>query len=88
MRFGGGGLAHVSTDDLKRVLSRVHDGTLVCPVTHPGLIHAGLPKLIDDLGHLHGLDERSTKAVIVAVLAEREAREKEKARAGSEPARS
>jgi hypothetical protein len=76
LRFGGGGLAHVSTEDLKRVLARVHDGTLKCPITHPTLIHAGLPKLIDDLGHLNGLDERATKAVIVAVLAEREAVER------------
>lgn len=73
MKFGGGGLAHVSTEDLKRVLKLVHDGTLKCPITHPTLIHAGLPKLIDDLGHLHGLDERAAKAVIVAVLAERAA---------------
>ena len=73
MKFGGGGLAHVSTDDLKRVLGRVHDGTLKCPITHPALIDAGLSKLIDDLGHLHALDVRATKAVIVAALAERTA---------------
>ncbi len=79
LRFGGGGVAHVSTDDLKRVLARLHDGTLECPITHPTLIFAGLPRLIDDLGHLHGLDERGAKAVIVAALAEREAFEKRRA---------
>ncbi len=71
MRFGGGGLRHVSTEDLKRVLARVHDGSLECPVTHPRLLRAGLPKLVDDLGHLNGLDARSVQAVIVAVIAER-----------------
>lgn len=71
MKFGGGGLAHVSTDHLKQVLGRVHDGTLACPITHPNLVFAGLSRLIDDLGHLHGLDARATKAVIVAALAER-----------------
>jgi hypothetical protein len=76
MKFGGGGLARVSTEDLKKVLARVHDETLVCPITHPRLVHAGLAKLIDDLGHLHGLDKRATQAVIVAVLAERDAFEK------------
>jgi len=72
MKFGGQGLKRVSTADLKAVLSRVHDGSLECPITHPRIVRAGLPKLIDDLGHLNGLDARSVQAVIVAVLAERQ----------------
>lgn len=72
MKFGGGGLKHVSTEDLRVVLARVHDGSLICPITHPHILRAGLPKLIDDLGHLHGLDARAVQAVIVAVLAERQ----------------
>lgn len=71
MKFGGGGLKHVSTEDLRVVLTRVHEGSLECPVTHPRLLRAGLPKLVDDLGHLHGLDARAVQAVLVAVLAER-----------------
>ena len=71
MKFGGGGLKHVSTEDLRIVLARVHDGSLECPVTHPRLLRAGLPKLVDDLGHLNGLDARAVQAVLVAVLAER-----------------
>ncbi len=71
MKFGGVGLTRVSTEDLKVVLTRVHDGSLECPVTHPRLLRAGLPKLIDDLAHLHGLDARSVQAVLVAVIAER-----------------
>ena len=80
MKFGGGGLTSVSTEHLKQVLSRVHDGTLECPITHPRLVIAGIPRLIDDLGHLHGLDQRATQAVLVAVIAERVAFEKRLAR--------
>ena len=71
MKLGGGGLKHVSTEDLRVVLARVHDGSLECPITHPRILRAGLPKLIDDLGHLVGLDARAVQAVIVAVIAER-----------------
>jgi len=71
--FGGGGLAHVSTDALERVLKRVHDGSLECPITHPTLLRAGMPDLVDELGHLVGLDARAVIAVLVAVIAERRA---------------
>lgn len=73
MKFGGTGLTLVTTEDLRRVLARVHDGSLECPITHPRLLRAGLPKLVDQLGHLVGLDARSVQAVLVAVLAERAA---------------
>lgn len=72
--FGGAGLAHVSTEQLTRLLARVHDGSLVCPITHPTLLRAGMPDLVDQLGHLVGLDQRAVQAVLVAVLAERRAR--------------
>ena len=71
MKFGGAGLKDVSTEDLKIVLARVHDKSLECPITHPRLLRAGIPKLVDSLGHLHGLDARAVQAVIVAVIAER-----------------
>jgi len=71
MRRMGSGLTHVSTDDLRVVLQRVHDGSLECPITHPRLLRAGLPKLVDELGHLGGLDARAVQAVLVAVIAER-----------------
>jgi hypothetical protein len=71
MKFGARGLTRVSTEDLKAVLRRVHDGSLECPITHPRLVVAGMSKLIDDLGHLNGLDARSVQAVLVAVIAER-----------------
>jgi hypothetical protein len=73
MRRMGSGLTHVSTDDLRVLLARVHDGALECPITHPRLLRAGLPKLVDELGHLVGLDARAVQAVLVAVIAERTA---------------
>ncbi|MBN8615946.1 MAG: hypothetical protein J0L92_35475 [Deltaproteobacteria bacterium] len=72
--FGGGGLAHVSTENLTRLLSRVHDGSLECPITHPTLLRAGMPDLVDELGHLVGLEARAVQAVLVAVIAERRTR--------------
>ena len=73
MRRMGSALTHVSTEDLRTVLARVHDGSLECPITHPRLLRAGLPKLVDDLGLLVGLDARAVQAVLVAVIAERAA---------------
>ena len=73
---GGQGLAHVSTEKLKRMLRRLHDGSLVCPVTQMTLVVAGLPDLVDEVGHLQGLDARAAMAVLVAVIAERSALEK------------
>lgn len=74
MATGGAGLSHVPTEALKRVLARLYDGTLKAPITHPTLIHAGLPGLVDKVEHLQGLDARAAQAVIVAVLAERSAK--------------
>ncbi len=73
---GGQGLTHVSTEKLKRMLKRLHDGSLVCPVTQMTLVVAGLPDLVDEVGHLQGLDARAATAVLVAVIAERSALEK------------
>jgi hypothetical protein len=70
MAFGAG-LSGVSTAELRRVLARLHDGSLEAPVSHPTLLRAGLPDLVDKLDHLQGLDARGAQAVVVAVLAER-----------------
>jgi hypothetical protein len=69
--FGGGGLTHLSHEQLERLLKGVHDGSLVCPITHPTLLRAGMPDLVDQVGHLTGLDARAVQAVLVAVIAER-----------------
>lgn len=79
-RFGGAGLTGVSLEQLERVLKRVHDGSLLCPITHPTLLRAGMPDLVDQLGHLGGLDARAVQAVLVAVIAERRARAEADAR--------
>ena len=67
----GQGLRGVQTADLKALLRCIYNGSLVCPITQIGLAENGLLRLGDDLGHLSGLDERGTRAVLVAVLAER-----------------
>jgi hypothetical protein len=70
MSFGAG-LSAVPTASLERVLRHLHDGSLEAPITHRSLLAAGLPALVDKLGHLQGLDARAASAVVVAVLAER-----------------
>ena len=74
MGIGGTGLSHVPTEALRKLLARLYDGSLKAPITHPTLIHAGLPALVDKVDHLQGLDARGAQAVIVAVLAERSAK--------------
>jgi hypothetical protein len=69
----GGGLTHVPTEKLEPMLKRVHDGSLACPITHPTLLRSGMPDLVDEVGHLVGLDARAVQAVLVAVIAERRA---------------
>ena len=71
MLQGGKALTEVKTDDLRELLRAVVREELPCPITPIGLATVGLLRLGDDLGHLRGLDVRSTKAVLVAVLAER-----------------
>lgn len=74
MAVAGAGLSQVPTEALRRMLARLHDGSLAAPITHPTLIHAGLAALVDRVDHLQGLDARAAQAVIVAVIAERAAK--------------
>ncbi|GAB5546459.1 MAG: hypothetical protein RLO52_17515 [Sandaracinaceae bacterium] len=66
------GLTHLSVQDLKNLLARVHDGSLPCPFTIKELTDAGLAYLQDRVDFLAGLDERAVRAVLVAVIAERQ----------------
>lgn len=59
---------------LVELLRQVHRGDLSCPVTRRGLGEIGLMHWGDDLDHLRGLDKAGTVATLVAVLAERRAR--------------
>ena len=70
--LGDHGLRTVSTDELKKVLKYVHNGTLACPLEVPALACVGLQHRSEVLlGALRGLDARSVRAVVVCVLAER-----------------
>ncbi len=69
----GKALTGLGERDLEHLLRRVHDGTLECPVDQRTLFRAGLSYLIDRVDFLQGLDARGTRAVLVAVLAERRA---------------
>ena len=71
MKLGAEGLNAITTDDLKLLLRLVHRGELPCPIDARGLGMAGLLRLLDDLGHLRGLERAAVVAVLVAVLAER-----------------
>lgn len=70
---GGVGLVAIPTRDLKLMLTRLHRGELVCPITHQTLVVAGLPHLVDRVGFLSGLDQNAVRAVLVAVISERRA---------------
>ena len=73
------GLSGLSLLDLKRLLSRVHDGSLTCPFGPAQLHAAGLSYLVDRVNFLHNHDARAVRAVLVAVIAERkDEREAEK----------
>lgn len=74
----GAALTGVKTAELRALLAAAHKGTLRCPVTHPELLRAGLPALVDRVGFLQGLDRAATIAVLVAVLAERAESERRK----------
>ena len=57
--------------DLTRLLARLHDESLKCPIG-PAQLHAsGLSYLVDKTEFLSGLDQRAVRAVLVAVIAER-----------------
>lgn len=72
MKLGANGLTAVSTSDLKNLLRAVHRGDLPCPLTLPNLARNGLQHAADELGHLRGLDAPAVKAVVIAVIAERD----------------
>jgi len=67
------GLTTVSGDELKSLLRHLHRGELACPVTPGELARFGFQDRSEPLLHtLRGLDEAAVRAVIVAVLAERD----------------
>jgi hypothetical protein len=68
---GGLGLSRLSTGELERLLSAVHAGRVTFPLSRASMTLAGFSDVADRADTLLGLDERGTRAVLVAVLAER-----------------
>ena len=74
MFSGASGLRAVKDDDLVAMLRAVHRDELACPITQPGLAMCGLLRIADEIDVLRGLDKAGTRAVLVAVIAERRRR--------------
>jgi hypothetical protein len=65
-------LTGVPTQELKQLLRLVHRNELALPITPAALAFAGFQHRVEELMQsLRGLDEAGTRAVLVAVLAER-----------------
>lgn len=70
-------LTGVPTPELEQMLALVHRGQLDLPLTPVGVACVGLQHRSEELMQtLRGLDEPGVRAVLVAVLAERRARER------------
>ncbi len=75
-RAQGMALTRVPTEQLKLLLRCVHREEIACPITPAQLAPLGLQGDSEWLmGSLRGLDAKATRAVLVAVLAERLAAE-------------
>ena len=64
------------SDELKRLLKALHRNLLRTPITRSGLIEAAFGHLEAELDAMVGRDHAGAQALIVCVLAEREAAEK------------
>lgn len=66
------GLKKVPTTVLKRLLQQIHRGSIEFPITPLSLALLGMQDYSEALlGALRGLDQAGTRAVVIAVLAER-----------------
>ncbi len=68
------GLSKVSSEELRRLLRAMHRGVLSSPVTRAALIATGFGNIESHLGLLLGLELGAAQRVVVAALAERNAR--------------
>ena len=74
LRPPGAALTYAKTPALEALLKALHRGEADCPLTVQELTRVGLQYAAEDLlPHLRGLDLAGTRAVVVAVLAERKA---------------
>jgi hypothetical protein len=75
------GLTQVTTDDLRKGLSALHQGHLRFPLTIEDLTRVGLQHCANELlAVLRKVDEPGARAVLVAVIAERLAQERRRKR--------
>jgi len=65
------GLSRLTSEELEKLLRAVHAGRVTFPLSRASLTLAGFSDLADRADALLGLDERGTRTVLVAVLAER-----------------
>ncbi len=73
-------LTGVPSDELKLLLRYIHRREVACPITPVEIARIGLQNRSAELMQsLRGLDEAGTRAVLVAVLAERLAAERQRA---------
>jgi hypothetical protein len=70
------GLTAIHTEELKKFLRLVIKDQLVFPLTRQQLLLRGLNLMGDRGDLLFGLDQASVKAILIAVLAERQKMEK------------
>lgn len=70
------GLTRVSDDELKRLLKVLHRELIRTPITRSGLIEAAFGHIEAELDSMVGRDRASAQALIVCVLAERNAARK------------
>ncbi len=74
------GLSAVIDDRLRTMLRALHHDTLPCPLTISGLTSHGLQDVAGPLlNHMRGLSHEGVRAVVVAVLAERQVAARERA---------
>lgn len=74
--FAARGMTAVATADLERLLRAVHRGTLAFPISRAGLIAHAFGDIEGELDLLVGRDQDAARALLVAVIAERRARER------------
>ena len=76
LRAPGAALTHARTKSLVALLRALYREDATCPLTTQELARVGLQYAAEDLlPHLRGLDMVATRAVVVAVLAERRSAE-------------
>ncbi len=67
----GGDLRGVPSDQLRKLIKHVYEGTLECPFERWRLMSMGLNTLADEAGCLIGLDQKAVQTVVACVLSER-----------------